>query len=622
MFKKYLLPIISITFVLSAVLVFAQTQDSYFVFKKNLSFGIKDSDVRALRNLLNADIDTQIGTSTGTDLSIFDEGVRKALTKFQRKYGVTPATGSVGPITRVALNGFLKKNTLNLGDNPIVFKFGFIGSGEGLIEKSQAGSSTASFDIMDTTEGPTRDFVVLWMSTSTMNKCKSISSPEVLTWNGDNKPTIGLEKVTIGSRTATTSLSIICNNASSSVSASLLIDRTAAFNANTGQATSSYDITFYVDNNQVSYTGTSTTHKLTWSAGAKNSCVGTSNPILNRWNNNSKYTSGVETVVLPVGTTTVYLRCVNPSGGSGTRLVTFYISSTTDQFPPIEDNGPEKIKIKAPKTGDNVETGSKWYPIIYTVKSGFATSTRINVRLIGVSNSSNNNVWIGQFNMGSDYSPTNCGLAQSDTDRTLLCDEEGLKFRVPSKTLTGTYKIKFIDVNNSNNVWFSGSFNLKKGKVATTTATSTQDTSVSLRILSPKAGDSFVKKEPFELKFKSVSGFSPAKKLELWLIGDSNGYQYRLGSFRFGDIAVDCLEDYRNATLSCNGQTVKAKLSSVVKAGTYKFKVISPSDKKSWIVSPVYVVPARSNTNATSTATVSESSGSNKVLDFFRKMFR
>lgn len=613
MFNKKFLLIIPVFLVLFSMVVFAQSQEGYFLFIKDLSFGMKDDSIKSLRNVLNADIDTKISPNTSSDKSYFDDAVRDSVVKFQKKYAISPSTGYVGYVTKTALNGFLKKNFLNISSKQVDFQVGFEGAGQGLIPRSQSSSSNSIFDVSDISTTTSRDFVVLWMATSTVSNCKGFSSPVVLNWNGDNKPKIGVEKVSVGSRSATTTLYLACSGISNSASSTLVIDRTKAYEANMNQATSTATLNFYIGDNLTNYNGPTTTHKLIWSSDIKNSCIGTSNPIVNRWNNNSKFTSGIETVVLPIGTTTIYLRCTNSTGVTNTKSIVFSIATSSGQSLIVDDSGPERIKIKTPKNGDNIEVGSTWYPIEYTVKSGFATSTRINVRLVGVSRNASNNVWIGQFMLDSEYKATNCGLAQSDVERTLLCDENGLSFRVPNKTLLGTYKIKFIDVNNSNNVWFSGSFNLKKDKNISTSTNNTNISSTiienSLKIISPKAGDSITKKSSVEFKFESLSGFSPARKIELWLIGESNSYKYRLGSFTFGDISQNCLEDYRNATLSCRGQSIDIRLSGTVKAGTYKLKVTSPSDNRSWFVSPIYVVPAKTNTNATSTATVSESSG-------------
>jgi hypothetical protein len=85
--------------------VFADT--SYY-FGRNLSLGSNGSDVMNLQKALNSDAATRVSMtgvgSLGNESSYFGTKTRDAVVKFQRKYGITPAAGYVGPITRAKLN--------------------------------------------------------------------------------------------------------------------------------------------------------------------------------------------------------------------------------------------------------------------------------------------------------------------------------------------------------------------------------------------------------------------------------------------------------------------------------------------------------------------------------------
>src|SRR3989344_5385945 len=79
-----------------------------YVFNTNLTMGSKGVDVTNLQKVLNSDADTIVAASgvgsAGNESSYFGALTKAAVIKFQKKYGITPAVGYVGPITRAKLN--------------------------------------------------------------------------------------------------------------------------------------------------------------------------------------------------------------------------------------------------------------------------------------------------------------------------------------------------------------------------------------------------------------------------------------------------------------------------------------------------------------------------------------
>ena len=77
------------------------------VFNRVLALGTRNSDVKALQQLLNSDLDTQVAKtgpgSPGNETEFFGPATEKAVKKFQQKNGMEPV-GTVGPKTRAALN--------------------------------------------------------------------------------------------------------------------------------------------------------------------------------------------------------------------------------------------------------------------------------------------------------------------------------------------------------------------------------------------------------------------------------------------------------------------------------------------------------------------------------------
>ncbi len=79
-----------------------------YTFNTNLTMGSTGTDVMNLQKVLNMSADTQVAASgvgsTGNESSYFGALTRSAVIKFQNKYGITPAVGYVGPVTRAKLN--------------------------------------------------------------------------------------------------------------------------------------------------------------------------------------------------------------------------------------------------------------------------------------------------------------------------------------------------------------------------------------------------------------------------------------------------------------------------------------------------------------------------------------
>jgi hypothetical protein len=80
-----------------------------YQFNTNLTVGSTGADVMHLQQVLNGSADTQVasGVSAGApghETSAFGPATRAAVVKFQLKYGISPAAGYVGAITRAKLN--------------------------------------------------------------------------------------------------------------------------------------------------------------------------------------------------------------------------------------------------------------------------------------------------------------------------------------------------------------------------------------------------------------------------------------------------------------------------------------------------------------------------------------
>jgi len=79
-----------------------------YTFNTNLTMGSKGTNVMNLQKVLNGVDGTQLATvgagSPGNETSNFGGLTRAAVVKFQQKFGITPAVGYVGPVTRAKLN--------------------------------------------------------------------------------------------------------------------------------------------------------------------------------------------------------------------------------------------------------------------------------------------------------------------------------------------------------------------------------------------------------------------------------------------------------------------------------------------------------------------------------------
>ncbi len=83
------------------------TKSAKFIFKKNLSSGMINNDVKELQKYLNANGFILVKTgpgSPGNETTKFGAATRIALIKFQKAKGIKPANGSFGPLTRGVVN--------------------------------------------------------------------------------------------------------------------------------------------------------------------------------------------------------------------------------------------------------------------------------------------------------------------------------------------------------------------------------------------------------------------------------------------------------------------------------------------------------------------------------------
>lgn len=87
-----------------------------YVFNTNLTVGSKSADVMNLQKVLNMSADTKVAASgagsPGSETSTFGPATKAAVIKFQVKYGITPAAGYVGAITRAKLNSMSSSTTV------------------------------------------------------------------------------------------------------------------------------------------------------------------------------------------------------------------------------------------------------------------------------------------------------------------------------------------------------------------------------------------------------------------------------------------------------------------------------------------------------------------------------
>lgn len=90
-----------------------------YTFNTNLTVGSKGTDVMNLQKVLNMSADTKVAStgagSPGMETSTFGPATKAAVIKFQTKYGISPAAGYVGAITRAKLNSMSGSTTTTGG---------------------------------------------------------------------------------------------------------------------------------------------------------------------------------------------------------------------------------------------------------------------------------------------------------------------------------------------------------------------------------------------------------------------------------------------------------------------------------------------------------------------------
>jgi hypothetical protein len=104
--------------ILIAYLIGSQASAATYSFARNLWLGVNHADVSNLQRTLNSDPATRVALSgagsPGLETSYFGARTQAAVIKFQKKYGIAPAAGYVGPLTRARLNvlqGSVSANT-------------------------------------------------------------------------------------------------------------------------------------------------------------------------------------------------------------------------------------------------------------------------------------------------------------------------------------------------------------------------------------------------------------------------------------------------------------------------------------------------------------------------------
>lgn len=77
------------------------------ILTRNLTIGSRGTDVKTLQQILNADPDTRVtlsgAGSPGNETTYFGPATRAAVIKYQKKHGITPTRGYVGPLTRTKI---------------------------------------------------------------------------------------------------------------------------------------------------------------------------------------------------------------------------------------------------------------------------------------------------------------------------------------------------------------------------------------------------------------------------------------------------------------------------------------------------------------------------------------
>lgn len=86
-------------------------------FVTNLQVGSNNAEVKMLQQFLNKDSSTMVAAtgagSPGAETMYFGPATKAAVVKFQAKYGISPTSGYVGPLTRAKLNSMCGGTTPN-----------------------------------------------------------------------------------------------------------------------------------------------------------------------------------------------------------------------------------------------------------------------------------------------------------------------------------------------------------------------------------------------------------------------------------------------------------------------------------------------------------------------------
>ncbi len=206
---------------------------------QDLTVGSSGSEVLALQKILNRDTDTRVANtgngSPNNETTYFGEATKAAVVKFQQKYGISPASGYVGPATRQ------KMNEISSGQQPSTNN-GLTLNTAGTVPfvDIRVGTLDASY----VNVGSNTPFTLVWVS-------KNVTSCSV---GSNSKPTVGTQ--TISGITEQTVFGITCTGPQGSAT-----DYVTAY---TNTANPDNQI---VDNNQNDYTYTqSTTTYYTYTA--------------------------------------------------------------------------------------------------------------------------------------------------------------------------------------------------------------------------------------------------------------------------------------------------------------------------------------------------------------------
>lgn len=93
-----------------------------YAFNTNLTLGSTGADVVNLQKVLNMSPDTVVASSgagsPGMETSYFGGLTKVAVMKFQTKYGIMPAAGYVGSITRATLHKIMSEQAYSPSSNP------------------------------------------------------------------------------------------------------------------------------------------------------------------------------------------------------------------------------------------------------------------------------------------------------------------------------------------------------------------------------------------------------------------------------------------------------------------------------------------------------------------------